>query len=166
VDDGNEPRGRANGLADVFGVDDAGDRIDRNVRVLNAAVGGEMVIRAEHGVVVHPRGDAMIAGREHALDGEVQGVGAIEREDEMIGILAVEERVKPLAAGADHFCGGLRLGIRPAAGGGADLRGIVDHRLEHFGRLGKTGGGVVAVKPSRGGNSAGDHGILLLCWVF
>jgi len=33
----------------------------------------------------------MLAGVDQALDGEVERIGAIEREDKMIGIFAVEK---------------------------------------------------------------------------
>ena len=52
-----------------------------------------------------------------------------------------------MKAQADYSRGYLdRLPIRPAAGAGAQLRGVAHHRLGHRPRLGKAGGGVVHVK--------------------
>ncbi len=45
------------------------------------------------GVVVHPGRYCVITQFEKTLDGSVEGVGAVEREDEVVGVLAVEECV-------------------------------------------------------------------------
>src|SRR5205085_11991043 len=45
-------------------------------------------------VVFEVASDDVIARAEHALEGHVEGVGAVEREDEALGFLAVEELIE------------------------------------------------------------------------
>jgi hypothetical protein len=108
----------------------------------------QRVERAKDRVVVDVRADRVIGcvGIDQAFDREVQCVGAVEREDEMVRVLAVEEAAEAAAAFGDERAGFHRLGVRAAAGAGAQFLGVVDHRIGHRPRLGEAGGGVIHVQ--------------------
>ena len=96
------------------------------------------------------RGFGMLASVEdEAFDGEVEGLRAVEREDEMVGVFAIEKLVEGDAAGADQLASFDGFVIGAAAGAGAELRGIAAHGLENSGRLWESGGGVVEIQPPR-----------------
>jgi hypothetical protein len=81
------------------------------------------------------------------MNDHIQRIRTIQRKNEMIGIFTVEKFIEPLPACANDFRGLSGLGIRTAPGGGPDILGIMDHRLKHLGRLGKTRRGIIAINP-------------------
>ncbi len=154
VGDGDQAGFGADGLADVVGVDQAGPGIDRDARLGDPAQFLHGLQRAEDGVVVDAGADAvgllaLLELMQHQpFDGEVQAIGAVEREDEMLGPLAVEKLLEALAAFGQDGGGFDRLAVRAAAGRGADFGGVTAHCLEHRRRLGEARGGIVHVQPA------------------
>jgi hypothetical protein len=92
---------------------------------------------------------------EKAFDGQIQGVGAVEGEDEVVGVLAIEEAIEALAALGEEVAGFEGLGVCASSRAGANLGGVLGHRFMDGGRLWEAGGGVVEVEGSRGGR----HGV-------
>ena len=76
------------------------------------------------------------------LDRQVERIRAVQGENPVRVTLAVEERVEALAALGDETTGFDGLGISPASGAGAQAVGVMGHRFQHDGGLGKTGGGI------------------------
>ena len=90
-------------------------------------------------------GDDVIAVGEDALEGHVEGVGAVEREDEAFRLLAVEELVEQMAAVVEGVFGGEgHLVAGPAGVGKVMPREAIEGLVDGFG-FGETGGGVVEV---------------------
>ncbi len=82
---------------------------------------------------------------DQPFDGEVQGVRAVEREDEVLGFFPVKQRVQtPPAVGQDG-AGFDRLGVRAAAGAGAEFGCVTVHCRQHRSGLREAGGRVVHV---------------------
>ena len=112
--------------ADVFGIGETGDWVDRDGGEVDEAFVAEGVERAEDRVVVHPGGDGvrLLAGghgggfgTEIAVNRKIGSIGAIERENKMVRVFAVEEGVEAGAAAGNHAAGFLRLLIKSTAGG-------------------------------------------------
>ena len=72
-------------------------------------------------VDVRADGVAALYGVNQAVHRQVQRVGAVEREDEVLRLLAVEQPADPPAALEDLRPGLHRLAVRPAPGAGAQL---------------------------------------------
>ena len=146
-------RVRADRPADVVRIDQAGRRIDRHARLLDPAAHRQRVERAEDRVVIDVRADRVAACRsriDQPLDREVQRIGAVEREDEVLRPLAVEQPVQPPAAFVDQIARSRsprRTPPRPALA--PSSRRVADHRVQHRLRLGKAGGGVVEIQPAQ-----------------
>src|SRR5207248_6131558 len=91
----------------------------------------------------------MIALVEDALEGHVEGVGAVEREGESLRRLAVEQLVEQMAAVVQGMLGGQRHLVSGAAGiGEAPARESVESLVDGL-RFGITGSGVVEVNHDR-----------------
>jgi hypothetical protein len=91
----------------------------------------------------------VIAVRENALECHVQGVGAVESEDEALRFAAVKELVEQMASFVERMLGGESHLVSSAAGIGETLaREAVEGLIDGFG-LGKTRRGVVEVDHRR-----------------
>src|SRR5262249_24019472 len=90
-------------------------------------------------------GDDVVARGEHALEGHVERVGAVEREDEAVGRRAAEELVEAVPRVVEDALGGQGHLVAGAAGGGQRRAGEAGQGLVNRLRLGKAGGGVVEV---------------------
>src|SRR5579884_1512896 len=91
----------------------------------------------------------MIAVCEGAFESHVQGVGAIQREDETLGTLAVEKLVQQMAAVIEGALG--RQGHLMAGSTGIGQVGAsetIEGLIDAF-RFGEAGGGVIEVDHSR-----------------
>jgi hypothetical protein len=135
------------GAPDIFGIDHPGVRVEWDAGHVHAII-GQRVQGAQDRVVIRPRGDHVGARRARTgaqgdpLDGEVQGVGRVQREDDVIGCIDAEQRGDPPAAEL-HTMRGLRgLRVSPARGS-ADRSGVLQHGLVDARGLWKTRGGVV-----------------------
>jgi hypothetical protein len=101
--------------------------------------------RAVDRVVLGARRDDVVALPEEALEGEVQAVGGVEREDDAVGALRAEEPRDGLAAALDPF---LRLdgqAVARATGVPGMAAGELVHRAVDGFWLRPRGGGVVQV---------------------
>ena len=113
--------------------------------------------RPADAVVFEVGGDDVIAVVEDALEGHVEGVGAVEGEDEALRRLAVEELVEQVPAVVEGALGGEGHLVAGAAGvGQARAREGVEGLVDGLG-LGKTGGGVVEIDHADA-HLARDHG--------
>ena len=82
---------------------------------------------------------------QHALESHVQSIGAIEREDEALRILAVKELVEPMPAVIEHALGGQGHLVPGPPRIGQVLAGkVVQGLVDRLG-LGETRGCVVEV---------------------
>ena len=96
-------------------------------------------------VVLQVGRDDVVAGLDHALDRQVQSVGAVVSEDPALGRLAAKELVEPMSRVVEHPLG--RHGHPmpgPAGVGQAGSREAVEGLIDRLG-LGEAGGGVVEV---------------------
>ena len=101
--------------------------------------------RPADAVVLQVDRDDVVAGIEHALEGDVERVGAVESEDQPLRPGPVEELVEPVPAVVEDALG--RDGhLVPGPAGVGKLRAAeaIQCRVDGF-RLRKTGGGVVEV---------------------
>jgi len=94
-----------NGFSDVVRIDQPAGRSILHARHVTFAAIFQCRQRAQDGVVIDMsvRWRESRVGGENALDGEIERVAAIEREDEMFRPLAVEEAIQPLAALIDEL---------------------------------------------------------------
>lgn len=79
------------------------------------------------------------------MDGEVEGIGAVEGEDEMVGVLAVEKLIKPFTTLPNDLSGQFRFRIGTAASGCTAVIGVLLHGGDNGWRLWKAGGGVIKI---------------------
>src|SRR5262249_13040032 len=134
-----------------------GDRGDYRVRLDGAAgVGrqagqgdpaglGHRHQRPRHAVVFQVGGDDVGGVVQHALERHVQGVGAVEGEDEPVGAAAVEEPVEPVAGVVEGVLGGQGHLVPGPAGVGQRVPGeVVEGGVYALG-LRETGGRVIEV---------------------
>ena len=82
---------------------------------------------------------------EKPLDGQVQGIGAIEGENKVVAVLTMEEPIEPAAAFGEQCARLDGLAIRAPAGAGAQIGGIAGHRFQNLLGLGEAGGRVVKI---------------------
>jgi len=156
VGDGDELGVAADGPLNVVGIDQAGGGIHPHAGEGDRAAVGEGVKGTEDGVVVEVCADGVRSaagggdvGFEDALDGEVEGVGAVEGEDDVVGRGGVDELADGGAAIGEHAGGFDGFSVSSAAGRCAELGEVARDGGEDAGRLGEGGGGVVEVKSSR-----------------
>ena len=97
-----------------------------------------------------------------ALERHVEGVGAVEREDEALRAFAVEELVEPVAAVVEGALGGEGHLVPGPAGVGEVVPGEAVERLVDGLGLGETGGGVVEVDGH--GSTLDGTGIAPTAW--
>ena len=95
VGDGDQARVGADSSGDFLGIDQASGGIDGDASLLDPAAVGHGIQWAKDGIVIDVGADgvATLLRIDQALDGDVEGVGTIEGEDEMLGLFAVEEFV-------------------------------------------------------------------------
>ena len=86
VGQGDEPRLRRDGLADGVGIDGAA-AVGLDARQADAAGQFHRPQRPADAVVFQVGGDDVVAVLQHALERHVEGVGAVEREDEALRAL-------------------------------------------------------------------------------
>ena len=132
---------------DCLGIDQPAGRIDHDAGLFDAAGIRQGIERAEDRIVIDLRADRMTfdVRMEKPLDGQVQGIGAIERENKMVAVFTMEKPVEPAAAFGEQRAGLDGLAIRAAAGAGAEIGGVADHRFQNLLGLGEAGGGVVEI---------------------
>ena len=153
VDHRDQPRVGPHRGGDVIGVDQPRLGIGRYSRLLDHAPRDQLVQRAEHRVVVHPRRDRVAAGvalMEDALDGEIERIGCVEREDQVLRPRSADQRRQILAAASQQFTRLTRLGVSTPPGTRTQVVCIVGHRACHGGGLGETGGGIVEINSRHG----------------
>ena len=139
---------------------DAAGGVEADPRQLDAAGAGQRLQRTAHRVVLEVGGDDVERPRlaaGDALDGEVQGVGAVEGEDQAAGVVDAQQAGQPVAYPGHQRLGLDRHAMAGAAGVGRRLVEKARHRRRHSRRLGEAGGGVVQVD---GGAAAGPCGAL------
>lgn len=149
---------RADGLADVVGVDQAGGGVGIDLGPIEERVGeGGGVQGAEDGVVFENGGDDMKAGAgaagpagvdENALDGEVERVGGVVGEDDVVRAGEIDEGGDALAAEADEAAHLAGLGVGAAARG-SHLGHSAEHRLSDGRGLREACSGVVEIASFR-----------------
>ena len=101
--------------------------------------------RPADAVVFEVGGDDVIAFFQDALEGHVERVGAVEREDEALRLLAMKELVEPMPAIVEGAFGGQgHLVPGPARIGEVVAGEVVQGLVDRLG-LGETRGGVVEV---------------------
>ena len=151
VGDGDEPGVRPNRLANIARIDQPIGRIDRHARGRRPAALLQRAQGSQDRVVIDVRADCMAFDIrvDQTPDGHIERIGAVKRKDEMLGPLAVEKPIEPLAAFGDQLAGFHRLGIPSPPGAGAEFHGIPGHRVMNGPRFGPTCGGIVQIQPAR-----------------
>ncbi len=139
---GDQARLGTNRLADVVGVDQAGLPVARNELHVEPDLFGQGVVRTEHRIVLHGGGNRVGPGRrgvQQPANGDHQRLGAIQREDDPLGRLGVDQRCDPPAAFGQHPFAVAGFLIRTPPGRRTNVAREVHHRLGHHGGLGKAG---------------------------
>ena len=101
--------------------------------------------RPADAVVLQVGGDDVVAFLEHPLEGHIERVGAVEREDEALGRFAVEELVEHVAGVVQGVLGRQGHLVAGAARVSEVLAGEAVKGLVNGFGLGETGGGVIEV---------------------
>ena len=150
--DGDQPGIGLEGLANVLRIDNSRRAIHRHPRRRGPPALFHRANGAEDRIVINVRADDVAPGVriDQSSDRQVQGIGAIEREDKMLGPFAIEKPIQPPAAFSDQFPGLDGLGIRPAPGAGAEFGGILSHRFINSLGLGSACRSIIEIQPARG----------------
>ena len=130
---------------DIFGMYESGDGVTGDACLCDEILGDESVVGSEDRVVVEFSGDDVVAGLNNAFDCDVKCIGAVECEDDVVGVLSVDEVVESFATLLEELAGLYGFGVRASAGGGAELSGVMDQRFLNLCGFGEGGGSVVHV---------------------
>ena len=102
-------------------------------------------------VVLEVRSDHVVARLDRPLDGQVQPIGAVEREDPALGALPLEELVEGVPAVVEDPLRGQGHPVARPTGVGQGRPGKLVERLIDGLGLGEAGGGIVEVDHGRAG---------------
>jgi hypothetical protein len=91
-------------------------RVAADVRGAHAALLGQKPQRPQDGVVLAHARHHVVARPQDAVQGDIQRVRGIQREDDLLRIACSDQLGNPLPARGDGPFGFRRLGIRAAAG--------------------------------------------------
>ena len=129
-------REKSSGIDETLGA-------ERNVIHFHAVNAGELVERAQDGIVLEGRGDGVVSRPEHAGDDQVQGVRGIVAETQAVGVRPVKKSGQEGPGLFDHGAGFKAEVIPGTAGVDAEFPVEMIHEIVNFDGLGKGRGPVV-----------------------
>ena len=109
------------------------------------------------------RGDGVVSGLQQAVDGRIQGLGGVGREDHVVRAGAAEEG-RQLPAGVVDHPGGVQGGAVSAPGGIPQTLDGRDHRPGHLRRLVQAGGGAVEIDHGPSPQSSSGAAVVSVGW--